>query len=192
MKRRSLLIIILVFACTAMNIAGKKASLLTAYADTIGPSSWSVLLEATATGVHDSLTLMGVRPDATPDYDFLYEVPRPPPPPGSYIMVYFPHDTGNWPTLLGTKFAVDYTSPEVPSWRFVVETNLGTGPVTLRWDTSGINQLPGSYSIIVTDSSADSVFLMRARDSYTFFYSNPRTFLVRVELASSFIPVTRG
>jgi len=192
MKRRSLRIIFLLFACAAANTAEDRAPHVFASADSIGPSSWSVLIEATATGVHDSLALMGVQPDATPDYDLQYDVPRPPAPPGSYIMVYFPHDTGNWPTILGTKFAVDYTSPETPSWRFIVETNARPGPVTLRWDTSGINQLPDSYSIIITDSSADSVFHMRGRETYTFPYSTPRTFRVSVELAFTFIFLSQG
>jgi hypothetical protein len=192
MKRRSFNIILLILACTSVQVAADRGVNPYAVADTVDPSSWLLRIEAMAAGVHDSLALMGVRPDATPDYDPQYEVPRPPPPPGSYVMVYFPHDTGNWPIILGTKYAVDYTSPVSPSWRFMVETNVGAGPVTLEWDTSLINRLPESYAIIVTDSTADSVFPMRKRDSYTFPYSSPRTFLVRVELASSFIPIIQG
>jgi len=192
MKRRLLRIMMSITVSASVGTAGDPISARIAGADTIEPSSWSLYIEATAGGVYDSLARMGVRPDATTEYDPQYEIPRPPPPPGSFVMVYFPHDSGNWPTLLGTKYAVDYTTPGAPQWRFSVETNVGAGPVTLGWDTSVINQLPDSYSIILRDSSADSSFTMRGRNSYTFPYTVPRTFRVHVELASTFLQISRG
>jgi len=192
MKRRFLPTVLLLFVCVTMNSGGNRTDVPAASADSPDVSNWSLRIEATATGVRDSLALMGVRPDATPDYDPQYEVPRPPPPPGGYVMVYFPHDSGNWPTLLGPKYAVDFTTPGKPSWRLTVETNVGPCPVTLSWDSSVIANFPQSYSIVLTDDAADSVVLMRDLGSYTFSYTTPRTFHVTVELASTFITVTPG
>lgn len=160
--------------------------------DTATPASWSLLIEAYVAGAHDSLAYLGVRTDATPDYDTQYDIPRPPAPPGTSIQVYFPHDGGNWPTMLGNKFAVDYTLPQDPSWRMMVETNAGNGAVTLQWDTTLIGPLPGSYFLLMEDSAADSLIYLRETDSYTFTYTGTRTFFIRSEFASSFIETETG
>jgi hypothetical protein len=192
MKRRSI-IVILLFTVFWMRASGFQASPPPlSVTDTVTPASWSLVIEANITGAHDSLASLGVRPDATPDYDPQYEIPRPPAPPGTSVQVYFPHDGGNWPTLLGNRFAVDRTDPRAPSWRFMVETNADNGPLTLTWDTAAIAPLPGSYFLLMRDSAADSLINIRESASYTFEYAEPRTFIVDVEFASSFIEIGSG
>lgn len=160
--------------------------------DSISPSHWTLLVRAHVGTIKDSLAEFGTRTDATPGYDPQYEIPRPPVPPGTSIQVHFPHDGGNWPAMMGSRFAIDYTSPLAPAWRMMVETNAGALPVTLRWDTAGIAQLPQSYYLLMKDSSADSLTYLKATDSYTFSYTGPRVFLITAEFASSFIETAAG
>jgi hypothetical protein len=160
--------------------------------DTATPAFWSLYMEAYTAGVHDSLAHFGVRPDATPDYDPQYDLPRPPAPPGTSVQVYFPHEGGNWPSLLGTRFAGDYNEPQHPSWRMMVETDAGNGPVTLQWDSSALGPLPGSYVLTMEDSVADLIVSLRGTNSYTFAYTQPRTFIIRGEFSSSFLVTQTG
>jgi hypothetical protein len=160
--------------------------------DTVTPVSWSLLIEAGTAGAHDSLGAFGVRADATAGYDPAYDSPCPPSPPGVFIRVYFPHEGGGWPSMLGDKFATDFTSPQSPAWRMVVETNAGPGTVTLQWDTSEVGALPDSYFLLMEDSAADSLIRLRETDGYSFAYDGPRVFLVGAEFASTFIDIAPG
>ena len=143
-------------------------------------TSWSLLIEGRMSGLHDSSTTLGVRPDATPDYDSQYDRPSPPNPPGDWLQVYFPHTGGHWPTLLGTKFSTDITNPDSAKWFMNVESSLDTGLITLSWDTTLINELPAGYEIIMRDSSSGESIKLRHQPSYAFHYSGVRYFSIWV------------
>lgn len=192
MKRRS--IRLMLFLSAAWPAAGGTAPLHPPppVPDSITASSWTLLVEASVTGAHDSLATFGVRPDATPEYDAQYEVPRPPAPPGTSVQAFFPHQGGTWPAFLGDRFATDMTAPGEPSWRMLVETNAGNVPVSLAWDAGAVASLPGSYSITIYDSIADSVIAMREVGSYAFAYAGPRVFHIEAEFAATTVQVTAG
>ncbi len=194
MKRRNITAILFLLAAWTAYPGSVPAQMSgpSSATDSISPSHWSLLIRAYVGSIRDSLAAFGIRSDATPDYDPQYEIPRPPVPPGTSIQVFFPHDGGNWPAMLGNRFAVDYTSPPVPAWMMVVETNAGNAPLTLRWDTAAIALLPQTYYLMMDDSSADSLINLKATDSYTFPYTGPRVFLIRGEFGSSYIRTGAG
>jgi hypothetical protein len=148
--------------------------------DSITATSWSLLVEARMSGLHDSSATFGVRPDATSDFDSEYDQPCPPNPPGDWLQVYFPHTGGHWPTILGTRFDVDITQPVSPTWLMQVESNFSPALLTLSWDTSIVRKLPAGFDILLRDSSTGVDISMRRRPSYTFLYDAQRTFSIRV------------
>jgi len=165
-------ILLLIFALRSSSVALDKNTVL----DSVDGMHWTVLFQAKIGALHDSLATIGVRPDATQDFDSLYDKPCPPSPPGDWLQVYFPHTGGKWPTLLGTRFAVDITQPALPSWLMKVETTLDTGHLTILWDTSRIHALPQGYGIFMRDSSAHVTINLRNQNSYSFFYTTDRIF----------------
>ncbi len=161
-------------------------------ADSVSANSWTLLVEASVGGVFDSSATFGVRPDATSDFDPAYDQPSPPHPPGNWVQAYFPHTGGNWPTLLGNRFAVDVMQPDSAAWNMDVESSFDTGSVALSWDTTGMSALPATYAILMRDSAAHVTLNMRLRRSYTFFYSGVRAFSIAVRTAADVTSFTVG
>lgn len=188
----------LIFLCAALTIfwmigaSRGVASDAKINTDSITITSWSLLIEARMSGLHDSSTTLGVRPDATPDYDSQYDRPSPPNPPGDWLQVYFPHTGGHWPTLLGTKFSTDITSPDSAKWFMNLESSLDTGFITLSWDTTMINELPVGYEIIMKDSTSGDSIKLRHQPSYAFHYSGLRYFSIWVSYNLLFDSVVSG
>jgi hypothetical protein len=160
--------------------------------DTVTVTSWSLVLEARMSGLHDSSATCGVRPDATPDFDSKYDRPCPPNPPGDWLQVFFPHTGGHWPTLLGTRFSEDITSPDTGIWTMNVESSLDTGRLTLSWDTSLIHRLPVGYTILLKDADAPDTVDMRSHPSYQFHYSGLRVFSIWVVFDAVTLPMGQG
>ena len=148
--------------------------------DSVTTTAWSAVIRAAIGVFSDSLATLGVKPDATPSYDSLYDVPHPPEI-GTYLEVFFPHSGGNWPPIWGSRYAFDYTSPLGARWVFDVETNITPGTLTLSWDTSRINKLPPAYVLLMKDSATGVITNMRNHNSYSFQYSAPRLFVVEAE-----------
>ncbi len=161
-------------------------------ADTVTITSWTLLIEARIDGLHDSSATLGLRPDATPDFDSQYDRPCPPNPPGNWLQVYFPHTGGNWPTMLGTRFSEDITELDSARWTMNVETTLDTGLVTLSWIESSVNKLPAGYTILMKDEDSGDTIRLRQQPSYTFHYAAPRVFSVWVEYHAAALPLTSG
>ncbi len=160
--------------------------------DSATTTSWSLSVVASVGGLSDSLATLGVRPDATPLYDASYDVPHPPNPPGDYVEAYFPHTGGNWPTLLGTRFASDLTSPASPRWILNIETSLPSGTVSLHWDTTLISGLPDGYEIMMKDSATGDSVSIRKGGSYSFAYTGPRAFVFWAEYDATVTAVDEG
>ncbi len=141
-------------------------------------SNWNFLIRAANAQLTDSLAMPGVRGNATPDYDNQYDIPRPPrPPSGNFLEVYFPHTGGNYPPILGTKYAVDFQSPDDPTWILSVEAS-GTGPLTLSWDSVYVNSIDPRVQLVLCDLLTGSLTDMRHRASYSFNYTAKRNFQI--------------
>jgi hypothetical protein len=162
---------------------------MTRESDSVTGTNWSLLMEARSGTLHDSLATLGVRSDATSEYDAAYDTPRPPNPPGNYIEIYFPHSGSNWPAFLGTKFSSDFTTPASPEWIFAIESTVQPGSVTLEWDTTEIQSLPAGYNIYLKDSATGQITDVRALPGYTFAYTGPRLFRAWVENNLTFVSV---
>lgn len=160
--------------------------------DTTSPVSWSIVVVGKVSGLEDSSATFGVRPDATSDFDVKYDRPCPPNPPGDWLQVFFPHTGGNWPTLLGTRFSADFSEPVSPTWILNVETTLGSGSVTLSWDTAALGVLPRGYEILMRDSVTGDTIRMRRQRSYVFQYTSLRVFTIWTTYDASFIPIEAG
>ena len=160
--------------------------------DSITMTSWSLIIEARMSGLHDSSATFGVRPDATTDFDQQYDRPCPPNPPGDWLQVYFPHTGGHWPTILGTKFMVDISTPDTTNWILNVESSFESGPLTLSWDTSEINKLPSGYDIMMKDAETGDTIRMRQHPSYLFQYSSLRIFSIWSEFNGVVVSVAGG
>jgi len=141
-------------------------------------TSWSFLIRGTNSQLTDSLAMPGVVSDATSDYDNQYDIPRPPrSPSGNYLEVYFPHSGGNYPPILGTKYAKDFQGPNDPTWNMSVEASI-TGPLTLSWDSSYVNSIEPRVQLFLLDLSNSAMTNMRTRGSYNFNYTSKRNFQI--------------
>ncbi len=161
-------------------------------ADTVTVDSWALVVEANMVGLHDSSAMLGVRPDATPDFDSQYDHPSPPSPPGDWLEVYFPHTGGHWPILLGTRFSADFTSNDSAFWNMEVASSYDTGAVTLSWDTSSIARLPLGYEIYLKDAELGDTIAVRHQSAYKFYYSGTRAFSLWVVFNAATITPQAG
>ncbi len=178
--------------CRMMGISQPAVSGIGLGADTASPVSWAILIAGEMDGLKDSSATLGVRPDATADFDVSYDRPCPPNPPGDWLQVFFPHTGGTWPTLLGTRFSADFTEPVSPSWLLNVESTLGPGPARLYWDSAAVAALPKGYEILMRDSASGDTIRLRHRSSYLFQYSSLRVFTIWIAYDASFLAITPG
>ncbi len=144
----------------------------------ISYDNWNFLIKAKDSQFTDSLATIGIRPDATTGFDNAYDIPRPPrSPSGNYLEVYFPHSGGNYPPLLGTKYAVDFQGPNDPSWNMSVESST-FGQITLSWDSSYVNSIEPRVQLYLRDVSNGELTNMRKVGRYSFTYSVKRDFQI--------------
>jgi hypothetical protein len=144
----------------------------------ISYDNWNFQIRGMNSALTDSLAMLGVRPDATSGFDNIYDIPRPPrPPSGQYVEVYFPHSGGNYPPLLGSKYAADFLGPSDPSWNMSVEASLA-GPLTLLWDSSYVSSIEPRVQLFLYDITGGTLVNMRTAGSYTFNYSVKRNFQI--------------
>jgi hypothetical protein len=142
----------------------------------INYDAWDFVIKGRNTLQSDSLAHLGIRTDATADYDNQYDVPRPPrSPSGAYLEIYFPHTGGSYPPILGSKYATDYQAPADPVWSMSVEAS-AAGPLTLSWDSSYVDQIEPRAQLLLHDIAAGTYTNMRAAGSYSFTYSIKRNF----------------
>jgi hypothetical protein len=140
--------------------------------------AWDFLLQAKNAQFTDSLARLGVRTDATADYDNQYDVPRPPrSPSGTYLEVYFPHSGGAYPSILGSRYAADFRGAADPTWSLSVEAS-SPGAVTISWDSAYVRSIEQREQLFLYDITAGTYTNMRQAGSYTFTYSVKRDFQV--------------
>jgi len=114
-------------------------------------ADWDIQIKASMSpwnlpaSVSDSLNYLGIKSDATDKFDFSYDTPDPPEPPGNHIVLYFPHS--EWDYTLGgeewSRFTADYKSNEIcnfKEWNIIVKAN-----------TTGNGQLNFIYQDVPND-----------------------------------------
>jgi len=139
---------------------------------------WDFIIRAQNSIMTDSLARIGVRSDATPGFDNVYDIPRPPrAPSGVYLEVYFPHSGGNYPPLLGSKYGVDFQGPPNPAWNMNIESSI-SGPILVFWDSTYVRTITTGVQLFLYDVTAGVYVNMRSRGSYTFEYSTRRNFQI--------------
>ncbi len=155
-------------------------------------NQWNFSVHAQNSFMTDSLAILGVRSDATSGFDNIYDIPRPPrAPSGEYLEVYFPHSGGNYPPLLGSKYAVDYQAPADPAWTMSVESST-TGLVLLTWDSVYVQSLDPAIHLLLEDAAAGKLVDMRTAGSYSFTYSVRRDFQIRGSLTVNLTYLMEG
>ena len=141
-------------------------------------TNWDFMIRARTNSQSDSLARMGVRPDATPDFENLYDTPRPPrSPSGTYLEVYFPHSGGSYPPVLGTQYATDFQDTTDPVWDLSVECS-GPALLTILWDSSYVNAIEPRLQLFLVDLLTGTRVNMRVAGRYTFSYTTKRDFQV--------------
>jgi len=114
----------------------------------ISVADWKLSIIATAGLAVDSANHIGVRADASDEWDRHDHVE--PPPVGDYVSVLFPHR--DW-----TKYPYDYTVDFRPpgdtvSWNFDVKSNIGRERISI--DIEGVGELPERYALFVLDRTS--------------------------------------
>lgn len=141
-------------------------------------TNWDFLVRARTDVLSDSLARLGIRPDATADFENIYDIPRPPrSPSGSYLEVYFPHSGGSYPPILGTRYATDFQGPNDPVWDMSVECS-SPSAITLLWDSSVVDAVEPRLQLFLVDLTAGTRVNMRAAGRYTFNYTTKRDFQI--------------
>jgi len=133
--------------------------------------SWDIPLHAICTSSNtDTLSYLGVNPAATDGFDPLYDIPEPPPGPGYWVRLYFPHP--EWGLPMFPEFNSDIRAPieedSTKVWIFHVQVNHST-TVNLTWPD--LSQVPEGYILLlITGSKVDTIDM---RDSPVYSYSVP-------------------
>ena len=106
---------------------------------------WKLIIKASAGEASDTANHLGVREDASVEWDRYDHVE--PPPIGEYISVSFPHnDWEQYPY----DYTVDFRPPESTiSWDFDVKTNISGEMVTVNIE--GIDDLPEKHYVKIFD-----------------------------------------
>lgn len=143
-----------------------------------GYTSWDLTLRAATPALSDSLARLGIRPDATPDFENSYDVPRPPrSPSGTFLEVYFPHSGGSYPPILGTRYATDFQDTTDPVWNVSVECSTPS-TVTLSWDSASLDLIENRLQLFLVDLVSGTKVSMRRKGHYSFSYTTKRDFQI--------------
>jgi hypothetical protein len=144
----------------------------------VSPTNWEISFSLISNNLQDKIAVLGVRENASNDFDVMYDAPRPPRNPGNdYLEMYFEHTGGNYPQVFGSKYVKDYRSPDNGNWLFKVE-NSTNSEVMISWDKTEISLLPDSIHIIMKDLSTGTEINMKSDSVYTFIYNGVRNFSV--------------
>jgi hypothetical protein len=132
-------------------------------ASATAPGEWTMQITATAGSATDQINWMGVRHNASPEYDAndLFE----PPVIGKYVSLYFPHK--EW-TTLPQNYTADYRplANDGYAWDFEVATAKGHGTVTLKFD--GMAEIPAGLEVYLIDEQLGAARNLRQNSSYSF------------------------
>ncbi|GEM_PF-1893356 len=140
--------------------------------------NWDLPISVKTASLADNIATIGIRAATTVDFDPLYDAPRPPRNPGNkYLEMYFSNSGGNYPAVLGSKYARDYRGSDNPQWSFTVESS-EQGTVTIQWDPNMLKQLGGNVRLALIDQSISSSINMETQSNYSFDYSGARVFTI--------------
>ncbi|MBN8544656.1 MAG: SUMF1/EgtB/PvdO family nonheme iron enzyme [Ignavibacteria bacterium] len=141
-------------------------------------NNWKLRLNAESGIQSDNITEIGVTETATAGYDTEYDAARPPVPPvDKFIEIYSEVSGTGYPQFLGNKYARDFKN--TPSWTIKVKKgNTGSNEVTINWNRNEIGNLPDGMRIMMTDLVTGQAIDMRRDSSYSFTYSEERTFQI--------------
>jgi uncharacterized delta-60 repeat protein len=146
--------------------------------------SWELPIKVSTSSLADNIAAIGLSQNTTQDFDAQYDAPRPPRNPGSnYLELYFTHSGGNYPAILGSKYAKDFRDSSSANWDFVVESSQNTD-VTVSWDNTRLQALPNSVQLTMKDNSTNASIDMRQTGNYTFPYSAARIFSINASITS--------
>jgi hypothetical protein len=152
-------------------------------------AEWEVTVRVEAAGGYNQLVL-GADATATDGYDPLWEVYAKL---GGYLEAYFPHP--EW-DMVHNIFCSDIRAKapgKTTEWSFVAESSEDEGgnpyldnyDFTIRWDLS---RVPDNYTIFLRDNTTAEQIDMRLATSYSFLYTDSRTFRVTVYVPTDVTP----
>jgi len=141
-------------------------------------NNWKLRFNAESGIQSDNITEIGVTEAATAGYDAKYDAARPPVPPiDKFIEIYSEVSGTGYPQFLGNKYARDFK--DTPNWTLKVKKgNTGSEEVTINWNRNELGNIPDGMRITMTDLTTGQTIDMRRDSSYSFTYSEERTFLI--------------
>jgi hypothetical protein len=140
--------------------------------------NWKLRLNAESGIQSDNITEIGVTETATAGYDTDYDAARPPVPPvDKFIEIYSEVSGPGYPQFLGNRYARDFKN--TPNWTIKVKKGITrSNEVTINWNRNELGNLPYGMRITMTDLTTGQTIDMRRDSSYTFTYTEERTFLI--------------
>lgn len=129
---------------------------------------WQIRLKIMADQRNDNFNLIGVHPEASEAWDVL-DYPEPPPIPGKYISLSFPH--ASWKKYPGN-YTIDFRSIITTSatWQFFIKSNMPETIATLT--AQSIENVPLQYKVYLIDESINFTQNLRQNQSYKFVTSS--------------------
>ncbi len=149
--------------------------------DANASAEWELTLRVEAETGHNQLVL-GADSTATDGYDSLWEVYAML---GGEIEAYFPHPEWNMVHQVFWRDIRAKASGMTTEWSFVVDSSLNNYDFTVKWD---ISRVPDDYTIFLTDDTTAQQMDMRLITSYSFLYTDCRTFRVAVYVPPDIAP----
>jgi hypothetical protein len=148
----------------------------------ISAANWELPIKVTAVSQTDDIAIIGIKTNSSSGFDAQYDAPRPPRNPGiNYLEMYFTNAGGNYPAILGSKYARDFRDSSSANWNCTIENSQNVD-VTLSWNKTLLEGLAGSLQLNLKDNTSGSIIDMKQTGSYTFTYSAPRLFSINATI----------
>ncbi|MCI0698368.1 YCF48-related protein [candidate division KSB1 bacterium] len=125
---------------------------------------WHIQLCVQAERAIDDYNFIGAHQSSTAEWD-QYDQPEPPPPPGEYVSLSFPHH--DWQTF-PDEYTTDFRSASVEAevWNVNIAGNL-TGAAT-KLEARGLESLPREFTAFLLDEKLGFAQNLREKPDYTF------------------------
>ena len=136
-------------------------------------NNWGISFNIETSGISDMLTKLGVKEDASAEFDLFYDLPAAPAPPGgNFVQGYFEHP--EWSLVTGSKFSTDYISPiqegNSHTWSLKISGET-EDDINLSWDDE-ITELPENYTITLLVNGTTTQLDMYSVNSLTISSDN--------------------